>query len=272
MASTATKQRSSAARRARGASTSAKKRPAKAAATAAKKPAKAAARAAKGPGKADAVKHPVKTAARAATLKALKAIAGKTAEVAARGVRSAADRATTASKGALENGFGARLPIQASIDVAVPLIVAWEEWMTFELFTEGVHRIEDVERDGEELVGMVAGPRSVDWRAEIVDERELEAFAWRSVEGSDCAGLITFHRLSDRLTRIEVDLDVLPTNPAETLALSLHLAHHRVTTDLRRFKARVEFINPDVYEAELRRNGNAPEIEDENTPEGENDE
>ena len=272
MASTATKQRSSAARRARGASTSAKKRPAKAAATAAKKPAKAAARAAKGPGKADAVKHPVKTAARAATLKALKAIAGKTAEVAARGVRSAADRATTASKGALENGFGARLPIQASIDVAVPLLVAWEEWMTFEPFTEGVHRIEDVEREGEELVGMIAGPRSVDWRAEIVDEREQEAFAWRSVEGSDCAGLITFHRLSDRLTRIEVDLDVLPTNPAETLALSLHLAHHRVTTDLRRFKARVEFINPDVYEAELRRNGNAPEIEDENTPEGENDE
>jgi hypothetical protein len=34
-----------------------------------------------------------------------------------------------------------------------------------------------------------------------------------------------------------------------------------VHTDLRRFKARVEFINPDVYEADLRRNGNAPENE-----------
>ncbi len=252
MARTATKQRSSAAR---GAAGSAKKRPAKAAAKAAKKPAK--------------------NLARAAALKALKTLVGKTAELTARGVRSAADRATTASKGALENGLSARLPIQASIDVAVPLLVAWEEWMTFEPFTEGVHRIEDVEREGEELVGTIAGPRSVDWRAEIVDEREQEAFAWRSVEGSDCAGLITFHRLSDRLTRIEVDLDVLPTNPAETLALSLHLAHHRVTTDLRRFKARVEFINPDVYEADLRRNGNAPDTEDDNQddnpPEGEND-
>lgn len=266
MARTATKQRSSRAR----SGGSAKKRPVKAAGRAAK-------RAAQGPSKAQAVKHPMKTAARAAALKALKTMAGKAAEMTARGVRSAADRATTASKGALENGLGARLPIQASIDVAVPLLVAWEEWMTFDPFTEGVHRIEDVERDGDELIGTIAGPRAIDWRAEIVDEREQEAFAWRSVEGSDCAGLITFHRLSERLTRIEVDLDVLPTNPAETLTLSLHLAHHRVTTDLRRFKARVEFINPDVYEAELRRNGNAPpaedaDSEDDNPPAGENDE
>lgn len=261
MARTATKQRSSATRRARGTSAGAKKRPAKGAAKAA--PAKAAAKAAK---------NPAKKFARAAALKALKAIVGKTAELTARGVRSAADRATAASKGALENGLSARLPIQSSIDVAVPLLVAWEEWMTFNPFTEGVHRVEDVERDGDELVGTIAGPRGVDWRAEILDEREQEAFAWRSVEGSDCAGLITFHQLSDRLTRIEVDLDVLPTNPAETLALSLHLAHHRVTTDLRRFKARVEFIHPDVYEAELRRNGDAPDTEHDNASEGENDE
>ena len=30
--------------------------------------------------------------------------------------------------------------------------------------------------------------------------------------------------------------------------LSLHLAHRRAEADLRRFKAHVEFINPDVYE------------------------
>jgi hypothetical protein len=68
------------------------------------------------------------------------------------------------------------------------------------------------------------------------------------VEGSDCAGLATFHRLSDRLTRIELDLDVLPTTPLDTLALSLRLANRRAEAELRRFKARVEFINPDAYE------------------------
>jgi uncharacterized membrane protein len=229
-----------------------KKRPASAAASAAKRPAKKAAKAAK---------HPAKTVARAAMRKALKAIAGKATKAAAEGLRSAADRATSVSKDVLENGFGRRLPIQASIDVAVPLRVAWEEWMSFESFTEGLHRIDDVERDRDELIGKVAGPRSAEWGAEIVDEREEEAFAWRSFEGSDCAGLVTFHRLSDRLTRIELDLDVVPTKPAEMLTLSLHVADHRALTDMRRFKARVEFINPDVYEADLRRNGNAPDTE-----------
>jgi uncharacterized membrane protein len=244
----ATKQRSSAVRRARG---SAAKHAGKAVAQAAKTPGK------KSPGKkaAGAVKHPVKSVARAALLKALKATGRKATEMTGGGIRSAADRAAAASKGALEN---ARLPVQASIDVAVPLLVAWEEWMSFDTFTEGVHRVENVERKGQELTGMIGGSRGIEWRAEIVDEREQEAFAWRSVEGSDCAGLVTFHRLSERLTRIELDLDVVPTKPAETLTLSLHLADHRVQTDLRRFKARVEFINPDVYEADLRRNGNAP--------------
>jgi uncharacterized membrane protein len=88
----------------------------------------------------------------------------------------------------------------------------------------------------------------VDWEAEIKDEREDESFAWLSVEGTDVAGLATFHQLSERLTRIELDLDVVPTNPSEAMMLALHLAHRRAEADLRRFKAHVEFINPDVYE------------------------
>lgn len=259
----ATKQRSSAVRRARGSSAKRAGKTAKVAGKTAKVASKTTARATKSPGKkaAGAVEHPVRSVARAAVLRALKAIGHKATEMAGDGIRSAAERAADVSKEAVENGLGTRLPIQVSVDVAVPLLVAWEEWMTFESFTEGVHRIEDIEREGDELFGKIAGPRHDDWRAEITDEREEEAFAWRSVEGSDCAGLATFHSLSERLTRIELDLDVVPTNPAEAVTLSLHLAHHRAQTELRRFKARVEFINPDVYEADLRRNGNAPHTE-----------
>jgi uncharacterized membrane protein len=150
-----------------------------------------------------------------------------------------------------------RLPIQVSIDVAVPLNFAWDEWMDYGSIPEGVHHIEDVEREGDSLFGRVGGPRSADWEAEIVDEREHEAFAWRSIQGTDTAGLVTFHRLSDRLTRIELDLDVLPTNPAEALTMASHVAHRRAEADLRRFKAHVEFINPDVYESESGQNGSS---------------
>jgi uncharacterized membrane protein len=189
--------------------------------------------------------------------KAAKAIALKTLRSAAAAIRLAADRTASAGRSAVEAGISNRLPIQVSIDVAVPLNVAWDEWMSFGSIPEGVHRIEDVERDGDSLHGHLAGPRSADWDAEIIDERDQQSFAWRSVEGTDCAGLVTFHRLSDRLTRIELDLDVLPTNPAEALTMASHVAHRRAQADLRRFKAHVEFISPDVYESETGQNGSS---------------
>jgi len=198
---------------------------------------------------------PTRLAGKAAK-KAVMLMARKTAEKGVDAVRRAADRAAVAGRSAVETGLNQRLPIQLSIDVAVPIHVAWEEWRSWGSLPEGVHRIQDVERDGDSLLGHTAGPRSVDWEAEIKDEREDESFAWRSVAGSDVAGLATFHQISERLTRIELDLDVMPTNPAEAFTLASHLAHRRAEADLRRFKAHVEFISPDAYENGNGQNGN----------------
>jgi uncharacterized membrane protein len=172
----------------------------------------------------------------------------KTVQMGASAVRLAADRAAVASRNAFEAGTSKLVPIQLSIDVAVPIHVAWEEWRSWGYLPEGVQRIVNVERDGDSLIGHTAGPHEVDWEAEIKDEREDESFAWLSVEGTDVAGLATFHQLSERLTRIELDLDVVPTNPTEAMAMALHVAHRRAEADLRRFKAHVEFISPDAYE------------------------
>jgi uncharacterized membrane protein len=194
--------------------------------------------------------------AKVAAKKTTKFVARKALQSGANVIRSAVDRATLAGKNAYETSLDRRIPIQLSIDVAVPIDIAWEEWRTWGNLPEGVHRIEDVERDGDVLVGHTAGPRAIDWEAEILDERENESFAWRSVEGTDCAGLATFHQISDRLTRIELDLDVLPTKPSEALTFALHVAHRHAGADLRRFKAHVEFISPDAYEEINSKNGN----------------
>ena len=188
--------------------------------------------------------------------KTAKTVARKSAEMSANAVRHAAERAAEVSRNAYESGTSRLVPIQLSIDVAVPIHVAWEEWRTYGMLPEGVHRIVDVERDGDVLIGRTGGPRAMQWEAEIQDEREDESFAWRSVEGTDVAGLATFHKLSDRLTRIELDLDVVPMNPSEAMTLALHLAHRRAEADLRRFKAHVEFISPDAYEDESSGNSN----------------
>ena len=139
------------------------------------------------------------------------------------------------------------LPVQRSTDIAVPLEFAWKKWMELSFLPEGVDQVVDIERNGDELSGRLTGDESGSWAARVLDERECESFAWQSTEGSDCAGLVTFHRLSDRLTRIELSLDVVPQSPVEAAALLVHLADWRAARQLRRFKAELEVISPDVY-------------------------
>ncbi len=141
------------------------------------------------------------------------------------------------------------VPIQCSIDIAVPLEVAYAEWMKLEFLPEGVHTIRKIRPDGDRMRGRIAGlsrERSR-WRAEVREERPEESFAWRSVQGSDCLGLVTFHRLADRLTRLEVELDVLPLGPTQAFELVTRIADRRAEADLRRFKAELERISPDDY-------------------------
>lgn len=161
--------------------------------------------------------------------------------------RVAALRMVEEGREVMQRTMTPRVPVQRSVDVAVPLRVAWQEWMKLEALPEGAHRVHEIERDGNELHGRIDVSGQPEWRAEILDEREQDSFAWRSVQGSDCAGLITFHRLGDKLTRLELDLDALPTSAAEAVALNTPLAPRRAEIELRRFKAHLEFINPDEY-------------------------
>ena len=142
-----------------------------------------------------------------------------------------------------------RMPIQRSIDIAVPVDIAWDEWVRFQFLPEGTHRVADVERDGDDhLIGRVRGLHTDrDWEADIVDERIDESFAWHSFGASDCSGLVTFHELSDRLTRLELHLDVIPGGVSDAVTLMLHVADRRAEAELRRFKAQVEALDPDEY-------------------------
>lgn len=156
-----------------------------------------------------------------------------------------------------------RLPIQRSIDIAVPPEIAWQQWSELRHLPEGVHRLSRVQREGDELTGHIDGPRRADWSAEVIDEREQESFAWRTTEGPDSAGLATFHPLSVRLTRIELTIDVRPEGLGEAATLALHLADKRVEGELRRFKADAELLNPDVYEELLSSDGDSEPGEEE---------
>jgi uncharacterized membrane protein len=175
--------------------------------------------------------------------------AKKLMEAGGRSVGGARQRVLDASGTAAGADSRRRPPIQCSIDAGVPVRVAWQEWIKLEWLPEGIDDVEDIERGRRgKLRGRTAGSEKASWRAEVLDEREEQSFAWQSRSESDCAGLITFHELGERLTRIELSLDVVPVTVTQAAALSARVADRRTRAGLRRFKARLELINPDLYE------------------------
>ena len=140
-------------------------------------------------------------------------------------------------------GRGRRLPMQGSIDVSVPVEVAYDQWTQFEEFPKFMFRVEQIEqKDDTHLVWheKIWGIRR-QWEAEIVEQRPNERIMWRSTSGPKQVGVVNFHRLFDpRLSRVQVDLDFEPVGIIEKTGRGWRAAIRAFDTDLQRFKAFVE--------------------------------
>jgi uncharacterized membrane protein len=145
-------------------------------------------------------------------------------------------------------GRGRRLPIQCSVDVAVPIGVAYDQWTQLEDFPEFMHRVEQVEQKDDETVMWhenVWGVRR-SWESQIVEQVPDERIVWRSDDRGGHSGVVTFHELSDRLTRVELNVDFQPEGIFEKLASGLRFHRRAVKTDLQRYKAFVEMRNEET--------------------------
>src|SRR5215218_5946268 len=78
------------------------------------------------------------------------------------------------------------------------------------------------------------------WEAEITDQQPCERLAWRSTSGPKQIGVVTFHRISDRLTRVLVTLDFQPQGLFEKAASGMRITRRALRSDLMRFKAYIE--------------------------------
>lgn len=74
----------------------------------------------------------------------------------------------------------------------------------------------------------------------ITEQHPDERVAWKSESGPEHAGVITFHRLDDGLTRVTAQMDIDPDGFVEQAADKLGLLNHRVKGDLERFKDFIE--------------------------------
>jgi len=77
-------------------------------------------------------------------------------------------------------------------------------------------------------------------QAEIVEQTPDARIAWKSTEGAENAGVVTFHRLAPTRTRVMLQLDYEPEGVLENVAAAIGVVSARVAGDLARFKEFIE--------------------------------
>jgi uncharacterized membrane protein len=139
-------------------------------------------------------------------------------------------------------GSGRRMPIQQSIDVAVPVTQVFNHWTEYEDWPQYMHRIESAEQVDETTVSFQAKLWGISKRfeAEIVEQRPDERVEWHVTEGYAHTGVVTFHPLSENLTRVDLSMDIQPSNIIDKASRGMRFAKRAVRGDLHRFKAYVE--------------------------------
>jgi len=132
--------------------------------------------------------------------------------------------------------------IEQSVDVAVPVRTAYDQWTQFEEFPRFMEGVEAVTQSGDTDLHWVAefGGATREWDAEITEQVPDERVAWTSRSGTRNAGAVTFHRLDDATTRVMLQLDVEPEGLVEKAGDKLGFIRRRVTGDLERFKDFIE--------------------------------
>jgi uncharacterized membrane protein len=132
--------------------------------------------------------------------------------------------------------------IEQSIEVAVPVRTAYDQWTQFEefpRFMEGVEDVRQIDDTHTRWRTKVAG-REKQFDAEITEQTPDQRIAWTSESGPEHAGVVTFHRLDDRRTKIMLQLDAEPEGVVEKAGDALGLLERRVKGDLERFKEMIE--------------------------------
>jgi uncharacterized membrane protein len=132
--------------------------------------------------------------------------------------------------------------VEQSIDVNVPIATAYNQWTQFEEFPQFMDGVDSVRQIDDKHLHWKAsfGGSEHEWDAEITEQSPEERVAWRNTDGKENAGVVTFHKLDDAVTRIMVQLDFVPEGIKEKVGAALGAADRRVAGDLERFKAFIE--------------------------------
>jgi Polyketide cyclase / dehydrase and lipid transport len=145
--------------------------------------------------------------------------------------------------------------IVESVDVGVPITLAYNQWTTYHDFPTFTKKVENAEPGDEN--------KKVNWKAQvfwshraweatIIDQRPDERIIWRSKgQKGHVDGAVTFHELTPTLTKIVVVLEYHPQGMFERTGNLWRAQGRRVRLELKHFQRHVmahALLNPEDVE------------------------
>lgn len=129
-----------------------------------------------------------------------------------------------------------------SIDVEVPVTMAYNQWTQFEQFPEfmgGVKSVTQLDDQRLEWVAEIGGVKRR-WEARVLEQVPDRKIAWAATSGATNAGSVQFEDLGGGQTRVTLSMEYEPEGLIEKVGDALNIIGHQAEGDLGRFKAFIE--------------------------------
>ena len=161
------------------------------------------------------------------------------------------DKVTQALGGGSGGGSLKVTNIVEEIDVGVPLRVAYDQWTQFQDIPNFTKKVESVSQEDDEKLKWRAQIlwSHREWESTIVEQIPDERIAWRSEgEKGHVDGVVTFHELAPRLTRILMVLEYHPQGLFEKTGNLWRAQGHRARLELKHFRRHLMSMTSDELE------------------------
>ncbi|MGF1645726.1 MAG: SRPBCC family protein [Kineosporiaceae bacterium] len=132
--------------------------------------------------------------------------------------------------------------IEKSIEVDVPLQVAYDQWTQFEDFPQFMSGIEEIRQlsDGRTHWRLSIGGVTREFDADVLVQQPDQGVSWRSVDGPTHAGSVRFEPLDQSRTRVRLSMDYQTEGFVEKVGDAMGIIERQATKDLANFKQFIE--------------------------------
>ena len=132
--------------------------------------------------------------------------------------------------------------IIGTVDVDVPVRVAYDQWTQFEEFPLFMEGVDDVQQRDDTRLHWVAtiGGRTAEWDAKILEQHPDRQISWISEDGKKTRGTVSFEAIGEGKTLIRLSMSYQAEGAIEQIGSAAGLDAKRVRGDLKRFKDLIE--------------------------------